>query len=78
MKTVILPIQFKLLLLDGQTNEKLFGVRVETNNKTYYTNLQGEVSIPKDEKIKKISYISYSDVNNIKITNDTILTLKSF
>lgn len=75
MKSLILPILFNLLFIDPQTNEKLPGVRVETPNKVYYSNFDGEVSIPNNENITKISYISYQTIEESHIVGDTIIRL---
>jgi hypothetical protein len=75
MKSLIVPILFKLLFIDPQTNESLPGVRVETSNKVYYSNFDGEVSIPKNESIEKISYISYQTIEKSKVIGDTTIRL---
>lgn len=75
MKSLILPILFNILFIDSKTNEKLPGVMVETSNKVYYSNFDGEVSVPQNETIKKISYISYQSVNESQIIGDTIIKL---
>ena len=76
MKSLLIPILFKLLFVDIQTNEKLAGVRVETDNKIYYTNFSGEVIIPKTEKIKRISYVSYETKETFQVLQDTLISLK--
>jgi len=75
MKSLLIPILFNLLFIDPQTNEKLPGVRVETPNKVYYSNFDGEVSIPNTENITKISYISYQTIEESHIVGDTIIRL---
>jgi hypothetical protein len=75
MKSLLLPILFNLLFIDPQTNEKLPGVRVETPNKVYYSNFDGEVSIPGNESVTKISYISYQTIEESHIVGDTIIKL---
>lgn len=76
MKSLLIPILFKLLFVDIQTNEKLAGVRVETDNKIYYSNFSGEVLIPKTEKIKRISYVSYETKKTFQALQDTLISLR--
>jgi hypothetical protein len=75
MKTIFIAIVFKLVIVDSGTNESLVGVRVETNNNTYFTDLYGYVEIPQGEEVKSISYISYQSKQNIEITKDTIIDI---
>jgi hypothetical protein len=75
MKTIFIAIVFKLLVVDSQTGENLVGVKVETNNNTYFTDLYGYVEIPQGDEIKSISYISYKSKQNIEITKDTIVDI---
>jgi hypothetical protein len=75
MKTILLPILFKIIFLDPQTNESLSGVRIETNEKIYYSDLKGEVQIPKEQKIKNISYVSYQTLEKLTLNSDTIISL---
>jgi hypothetical protein len=76
MKSLLIPILFKLLFVDIQTNEKLAGVKIETDNETYYSNFSGEVIIPKTEKIKRISYVSYETKETFQVLQDTLISLK--
>ncbi|MEY4573537.1 MAG: hypothetical protein RLZ10_2827, partial [Bacteroidota bacterium] len=57
------------------TDETLTGVRVETNQGTYYSNLDGEVFIPTDDKVLSVSYVSYETKNGVTLSNDTIISL---
>ena len=75
MKTTIIAILIKILFVDAETKETLPAVKVVTNEHTYYSNLDGYVSIPNNEKIVSINYISYSDISNISLKNDTTITL---
>jgi len=75
MKTIFIAIVFKLVIVDSGTNESLVGVRVETDNNTYFTDLYGYVEIPQGEEVKSISYISYQSKQNIEITKDTIIDI---
>ena len=75
MKTIFIAIVFKLLIVDSQTGENLVGAKVETNNKTYFTDLYGYVEIPQGEKVESISYISYETKHDIQVTKDTIIDI---
>ena len=75
MKSIFIAIVFKLVIVDSGTNESLVGVRVETDNNTYFTDLYGYVEIPQGEEVKSISYISYQSKQNIEITKDTIIDI---
>ena len=75
MKLLILPILFNILFVDNKTNEPLTGVKVETQTKVYYSDFEGHVTIPNDEKVLKISYISYSDIKADSIKSDTLIRL---
>lgn len=61
--------------MDSQTDETLTGVKVETNQGTYYSNLDGEVFIPTEDKILSVSYVSYETKNDVILSNDTIISL---
>lgn len=64
MKTILLLTILKVLVvLDSITNEPLTGVEVTDleTNKTYYTNLDGEVVVPNSSCEYKIRFISYGD-----------------
>ena len=54
MKTILISVFFRIIFLDSQTDETLTGVRVETNQGTYYSNLDGEVFIPTDDKVLSV------------------------
>ena len=75
MKTILITLFFKILFLDSQNQETLTGVRVETNNGVYYSDLSGEVFIPSEEKIVSVDYVSYETKNGITLSNDTIISL---
>jgi hypothetical protein len=75
MKTIFLAIVFRVLIIDSQTDETLIGAKVETNQNTYFTNLDGYVEIPAGEEIKSVSYISYEAKHNISVSNDTIINI---
>jgi len=75
MKTILISVFFRIIFLDSQTDETLTGVRVETNQGTYYSNLDGEVFIPTDDKVLSVSYVSYETKNGVTLSNDTIISL---
>ena len=75
MKTILITVFFKILFLDSQNQETLTGVRVETNNGVYYSDLSGEVFIPTDDKVLSVSYVSYETKNGVTLSNDTIISL---
>jgi hypothetical protein len=75
MKTIISLFFVKIMFVDVQTNETLPGVKIQTEHKTYYSDLEGYVLIPKNEKILDISSISYKPINNIELINDTTINL---
>ena len=60
---LLLTLFFNLTFTDIKTGEKLTGVEVKTNKSIYYSNLEGEVSIPKDEIVCEISMVSYEKVD---------------
>lgn len=75
MKTIFIIVFFKILFLDSQNQETLTGVRVETNNGVYYSDLSGEVFIPTEEKIISVDYVSYISLENITSHSDTTIHL---
>ena len=75
MKTILITVFFKILFLDSQNQETLTGVRVETNNGVYYSDLSGEVFIPTEEKIISVDYVSYVSLDNLKSQSDTTIHL---
>jgi hypothetical protein len=75
MKTILLTIFFRILFLDSQTDETLTGVKVETNQGVYFSNLSGEVFIPVEEKIISVDYVSYISLENLKSQSDTTIHL---
>jgi len=75
MKTILISVFFRIIFLDSQTDETLTGVKVETNQGTYYSNLDGEVFIPTEDKILSVSYVSYETKNDVILSNDTIISL---
>jgi hypothetical protein len=60
---LLLTLFFNLTFTDIKTGEKLTGVEVKTNKSIYYSNLEGEVSIPKDEIVCEISMVSYEKID---------------
>lgn len=76
MKTLALFILIHIQILDFKTNETLPAVSIQTNKSIYYTDFDGKVNIPNDEKIVNISCISYENITNITLFNDTIITLQ--
>jgi hypothetical protein len=75
MKIIFITVFFRILFLDSQTEETLTGVKVETNQGVYFSNLDGEVFIPTEEKIISVNYVSYKTKNDIALSNDTIMSL---
>ena len=75
MKTILITVFFKILFLDSQNQETLTGVRVETNNGVYYSDLSGEVFIPTEEKIISVDYVSYISLDNLSSQSDTTIHL---
>lgn len=75
MKLTLLPILIKLIFIDSNSGEHLGGVRVETDNKIYYSDLNGVILIDQKESIKSVKYVSYQKIEGIKLTNDTIINL---
>lgn len=77
MKTLIIALLFNIQLVDFKTNEPITGAKVATEQHIYYSDFNGIVNIPKNEKIINISFVSYND----EIVNfnacDTIIKLKS-
>ena len=60
MKLLLLAyVILKLTFVDVETCETLPGIKVETDKSIYYTDLNGNVEIPDDEKVCDVSYISY-------------------
>jgi hypothetical protein len=75
MKTVILTFMIKILFQDVETKETLPAVKVITDKQTYYSNFDGYVNIPNDEKVLKITYNTYKTVENVNLENDTTIML---
>ena len=75
MKTILISVFFRIIFLDSQTDETLTGVKVQTTQGTYYSNLDGEVFIPTDDKVLSVSYVSYETKNGVTLSNDTIMFL---
>ena len=75
MKTILITVFFRILFLDSQTEETLTGVKVQTSHGIYYSNLDGEVFIPTEDKVLSVSYVSYETKNGVTLSNDTIMSL---
>lgn len=75
MKTVLFALIIKIWFLDVQTNDTLPAVKVTTDKKIYYSNFDGYVSIPSDEKVLKVSYNTYKSVENFDVKKDTSIYL---
>ena len=75
MKTILITVFFRILFLDSQTDETLTGVKVETNQGVYFSNLDGEVFIPTEEKIISVDYVSYISLDNLSSQSDTTIHL---
>lgn len=72
LATIALLLQ--LTIQDSITGEKLVGVKVATKSGIYYTDLQGRVTIPGQDSVVVINYVSYQDVL-IKMKSDTTIKL---
>ena len=75
MKTILITVFFRILFLDSQTDETLTGVKVETNQGVYFSNLDGEVFIPTEEKIISVDYVSYISLDDLSSQSDTTIHL---
>jgi hypothetical protein len=75
MKTVILALMIKVWFLDVETKETLPAVKVTTDKSIYYSNFDGYVNIPNDEKVLKVTYNTYKSVENINVVKDTTILL---
>jgi hypothetical protein len=78
MKTVILALMIKVWFLDVETKETLPAVKVTTDKSIYYSNFDGYVNIPNDEKVLKVTYNTYKSVENFKSDSDTTILLKQY
>lgn len=75
MKTVILTFMIRILFQDVETKETLPAVKVMTDKQIYYSNFDGYVNIPNDEKVLKITYNTYKTVENVDLKKDTTILL---
>ena len=75
MKTVLFALMIKIWFLDVQTKETLPAVKVTTDKKIYYSNFDGYVNIPNDEKVLKVTYNTYKSIGNVTVVNDTTIML---
>ena len=75
MKTVLFALMIKIWFLDVQTKETLPAVKVTTDKKVYYSNFDGYVTIPNDEKVLKVTYNTYKSIENVTVVNDTTIML---
>jgi hypothetical protein len=78
MKTVILALMIKVWFLDVETKETLPAVKVTTDKSIYYSNFDGYVNIPNDEKVLKVTYNTYKSVENVNVVNDTTILLNQY
>lgn len=78
MKTILIALMIKIWFLDVKTNETLPAVKVTTNKSIYYSNFDGYVTIPNDEKVLKVTYNTYKSVENFKVDSDTTILLKQY
>jgi len=72
---VLLSLVFNLVFADIKTGERLTGVEVRTDKHIYYSNLDGEVSIPDGEVVKKVSMISYTTIDTT-LNKSAVIYLK--
>ena len=75
MKTIALFTLLTIKFLDSATNESLPAVCVKTDKKTYYSDFNGNVTLPDTEKVLSVGLISYSDMKDIVVKSDTTLFL---
>lgn len=75
MKTLLFAFIIKIWFLDVQTKETLPAVKVTTDKKVYYSNFDGYVTIPNDEKILKVTYNTYKTVENLNLNKDTTIMM---
>lgn len=75
MKTILFALMIKIWFLDVQTKDTLPAVKVTTDKQVYYSNLDGYVNIPKEEKVLKITYNTYKTIENVKVDSDTTIML---
>lgn len=75
MKTLLFALIIKIWFLDVQTKETLPAVKVTTDKKVYYSNFDGYVTIPNDEKILKVTYNTYKTVENLNLNKDTTIMM---
>lgn len=68
----------KVWFLDVETKETLPAVKVTTDKSIYYSNFDGYVNIPNDEKVLKVTYNTYKSVENFKVDSDTTILLKQY
>ena len=73
---LLLTLFFNLTFTDIKTGEKLTGVEVKTNKSIYYSNLEGQVSIPKDEIVCEISMVSYEKIDTSFTNFNGVIKLK--
>jgi len=66
---------FNILFVDNKTKEPLTGVKVETEKAIYYSDLDGNVVIKENEKVLKVSYVSYNSIEKPFNPKDTIIKL---
>jgi hypothetical protein len=78
MKTVILALMIKVWFLDVETKETLPAVKVTTDKSIYYSNFDGYVNIPNDEKVLKVTYNTYKSVENVNVVKDTTILLNQY
>ena len=72
---VLLSLVFNLVFTDMKTGERLTGVEVRTDKNVYYSNLDGEVSIPDGEVVKKVSMVSYTTIDTT-LNKSAVIYLK--
>jgi hypothetical protein len=78
MKLIIITsMLFNLLFVDSKTNEPLTGVRVQTESAIYYSDFDGNVKLPENEKILNVNFISYKPIDKSFNSKDTIINLQS-
>ena len=78
MKIALFTLMIKIWFLDVETKETLPAVKVTTDKMVYYSNFDGYVNIPNDEKVLKVTYNTYKSVENVNVVKDTTILLNQY
>ena len=67
-----------LIFIDIKTGEKLTGVEVICNDSSvYYSDLDGVVKIDEGEIVKRVSFISYIDIDTTFLEKPSTIYMKA-